>query len=131
MFKDVQCEYRWSHTHIKLIVQFLPNVFQHCIVDGCNSFRYSGLQFIHIFWKERHIHQSFHKSPQKKSQGVRSGDQFHLTTVHSSADIFFFFFRLLPFRGRHSGCLQASAQKIWQCFSRMPFLTQPTDSREI
>ena len=30
---------------------------------------------------------------------------------------FFFFFRLLPFRGRHNGCFQASAQKIWQCFT--------------
>ena len=30
---------------------------------------------------------------------------------------FFFFFRLLSFRGRHSGCFQTSAQKIWQCFT--------------
>ena len=47
-------------------------------------------------------------------------------TKHSiSVIFFFFFFRLLPsIRGRHSGCFQIFAQKIWQCF------TQPTDSRE-
>ena len=56
-------------THIKPTFQFLPNTFQHCIVNGCNSFRYSGLQLIHVFWKERHIHQSFHKPPQKEIAG--------------------------------------------------------------
>ena len=35
-------------THIKPIVRFLPNASQHCIVNGCNSFCYSFLQFIQI-----------------------------------------------------------------------------------
>ena len=56
-----------GHTaHIKLIVQFLPNAFQHCVVDGCNRFCYSGLQFIHVIWKGRHIDQSIHKLLQKE-----------------------------------------------------------------
>ena len=35
-------------THIKPIVQFLPNASQHCIVNGCNSFCYLCLLLIQI-----------------------------------------------------------------------------------
>ena len=48
-------------THIKPIVQFLPNASQHCIVNGCNSFWYSCLQLIHISRNRGHIDQSFDK----------------------------------------------------------------------
>ena len=49
--------------HIKPIVQFMPNALS--IVD---SFLSSGLQFIHVFWKEGHLDHSFHKPHKKKSQ---------------------------------------------------------------
>ena len=35
-------------THIKPIVQFLPNASQHCIVNGCNGFCYLCIQLIQI-----------------------------------------------------------------------------------
>ena len=51
-----------SHTtHIKPIVQFLPNASKHCIVNGCNSFCYSCLQLIRVSRNRGHIDQSFHK----------------------------------------------------------------------
>ena len=53
-------------THIKPIVQFLPNASQHCIVNGCNNFCYLCLQLIHLSRNRGHIDQSFHKSPQKE-----------------------------------------------------------------
>ena len=53
-------------THIKPIVQFLPNASQHYIVNGCNSFCYSCLQLIHVSRNRGHIGQPFHKSPQKE-----------------------------------------------------------------
>ena len=59
-----------GHTaHIKFIVQFLPNAFQLWIVDDCNSFHFSGLQFIHVFWKARLIVQFLCKPPQKEIKG--------------------------------------------------------------
>ena len=48
-------------THIKPIVQFLPNASQQCIVNSCNSFWYSCLQLIHISRNRGHIDQSFDK----------------------------------------------------------------------
>ena len=45
-----------GHTaHTKSIALPFPTAFQFCSVDGCNSFHYSSVQFIHVFWKERHI----------------------------------------------------------------------------
>ena len=57
-------------------------------------------------------------------------EQISMAILKKITATFFFFFRLLPFRGRHSGCFQTSTQKIWQCLRRMPFLTQSTDGRE-
>ena len=59
-----------GHTaHIKPIVHFLLTVFQHCVVDDCNSFRYLDLQFIFVFWKGMHNDQSFYILPQKEIKG--------------------------------------------------------------
>ena len=59
-------------THIKPIVQFLPNASKHCIVNGCNSFCYSCLQLIRVSRNRGQINQSFHKSLKKKSHSVSS-----------------------------------------------------------
>ena len=48
-------------THIKPIVQFLPNAFQHCMVSGYNNSCYSCLQLIHVSRNRGHLDQSFHK----------------------------------------------------------------------
>ena len=48
-------------THIKLIVQFLPNASKHYIVNGCNSFCYLCLQLIRVSRNRGQIDQSFHK----------------------------------------------------------------------
>ena len=104
-----------GHTaHIKPIVQFLPNVFQHCVVDSCNSFRYSGLQFIHVFWKEMHIHQSYHKPSQKEIAGCEIWR---------------------PGRPRHENAIispRPSNSSIWQfCVQKLPNLEAPVRWRPI
>ena len=77
MFKDIQCEHRWSYATYQGDSQ-IPAKMRSSIVlsmvASCNNFRYLALRSATSFGRGRRIDQCFHETLKKKLQGVTSGD---------------------------------------------------------
>jgi hypothetical protein len=60
--------------HIKMIFDFMPNILQYSPISFCSHCLYAVLQVVQGYRHWQNINFIFHKAPQEKVKGVRSGE---------------------------------------------------------